>query len=418
METVSEKRISWGKVLTIIFIQLVMAIGIFAGGFAAGWVAKGSPLPHIIGVYTPAPSAQTATPGNLQDLFQPFWEAWDLLHQEYVDKASLDDVTLMRGAIRGMYEAVGDKHTSYMDPQEYQDATESLSGEYEGIGAWVDTGGDYLTIISPIPGSPAEKAGLRNGDQIIAVDGQDMTGVDPEVVRRKVLGPAGTTVELTILRPGADETFTVKITRARIVVNSVEGKMLENDLAYVRLITFGDKTGSELHKTLKELLQQNPKGLILDLRNNGGGYLSTAIDVASEFIHQGVVLYEEHGDGSRDTYMANGKGLATEIPLVVLVNEGTASASEIVAGAIRDHQRGKLVGVTTYGKGSVQNWIPLSNDQGAVRITTARWLTPNGYSIHGKGLEPDVVVEITQEDQENQRDPQLDKAIELLLGGS
>ncbi len=417
METLSEKRISWGKVLALIFVQLVMAIGIFAGGFATGWIAKSSPLPHIIGVYTPAPAAQTATPDNLQELFRPFWQAWDLLHQEYVDKANLDDVALMRGAIRGMYEAVGDKHTGYMDPQEYQDATESLSGEYEGIGAWVDTGGDYLTIISPIPGSPAEKAGLRNGDQIIAVDGQDMTGVDPEVVRRKVLGPAGTTVELTILRPSTKETFTVKITRARITVNSVEGKMLENDLAYVRLITFGDKTSSELHKTLQELLKQNPKGLILDLRNNGGGYLSTAVDVASEFIQQGVILYEEHSDGSRDTYMATGEGLATEIPLVVLVNEGTASASEIVAGAIRDHQRGKLVGVTTYGKGSVQNWIPLSNDQGAVRITIARWLTPNGYSIHEKGLEPDVVVEMTQEDYENQRDPQLDKAIELLLGG-
>jgi carboxyl-terminal processing protease len=198
----------------------------------------------------------------------------------------------------------------------------------------------------------------------------------------------------------------------------VEGKMLDKGLAYVRLITFGDKTSAELHSTLEALLKQNPKGLILDLRNNGGGYLSTAVDVASEFIPQGVVLYEEHSDGSRDTYTVNGKGLATEIPLVVLVNEGTASASEIVAGAIRDHQRGKLVGVTTYGKGSVQNWIPLSNDQGAVRITIARWLTPNGYSIHEKGLAPDVVVKMTEDDYKNQRDPQLDKAIDLLLNGN
>ncbi len=418
MQATPERRIVWTRVLAIVVIELVMAIGIFAGGFAAGWVAKNSPLPHVMGLYTPAPAAQTATPNTLQELFRPFWEAWDLLHQEYVDKAKLDDVELMRGAIRGMYEAVGDKHTSYMDPQEYKDATESLSGEYEGIGAWVDTSGEFLTIISPIPGSPAEKAGLRNGDQIIAVDGQDMTGISPEVVRRKVLGPAGTTVELTIRRLGVEKPFTVKITRARITVNSVEGKMLDNGLAYVRLITFGDKTSAELRKTLGELLKQNPEGLILDLRNNGGGYLSSAVDVASEFIPQGVVLYEEHSDGSRDTYTVKGKGLATEIRLVVLVNEGTASASEIVAGAIRDHQRGKLVGVTTYGKGSVQNWIPLSNDQGAVRITIARWLTPNGYSIHEKGLEPDVVVEMTEDDYNNQRDPQLDKAIELLLSGN
>lgn len=421
METLSshesQKRISWGKVLAVILIELVMAIGMFAGGFATGWVVKSTPLPHMLGIYTPAPQAQTATPNTLQDLFRPFWEAWDLLHQEYVDKSNLNDLELMRGAIRGMYEAVGDKHTGYMDPQEYKDATESLSGEYEGIGAWVDTGGDYLTIISPIPGSPAEKAGLRNGDQIIAVDGEDMTGINPEVVRRKVLGPAGTTVELTIRRPGVEEPFTVKITRARIMIRSVEGKMLDNGLAYVQILTFGDKTTSELRDTLKTLLGQNPKGLILDLRNNGGGYLQTAVEVASEFVPEGVVLYEEYGDGTRNTYNVTGEGLATKIPLVVLVNEGTASASEIVAGAIRDHGRGKLVGVTTYGKGSVQNWIPLSDDQGAVRITIARWLTPNGYSIHNKGLEPDVVVKMTEEDYQNKRDPQLDKAIEILLAG-
>lgn len=413
----SRTRLPWGKILAIVFIELVMAVGIFAGGFATGWITKTSPLPHYLGMYTPSPEAQTATPNELGDLFNPFWEAWDLLHQEYVDKNKLDDTALMRGAIRGMYEAVGDKHTSYMDPQEYKDATESLSGEYEGIGAWVDTGGEYLTIISPIPGSPAEKAGLRNGDQIIAIDGEDMTGISPEVARRKVLGPAGTTVELTIRRPGVEEPFTVKITRARITIQSVEGKMLDNGLAYVQLLTFGDKTTTELRNTLKTLLAQNPKGLILDLRNNGGGYLQTAVEVASEFIPDGVVLYEEYGDGTRNTYTVSGKGLATQIPLVVLVNEGTASASEIVAGAIRDHGRGKLVGVTTYGKGSVQNWIPLSGDQGAVRITIARWLTPNGYSIHEKGLEPDIVVEMTEEDYSNKRDPQLDRAIELLLNG-
>nr|BAL56940.1 carboxyl-terminal protease [uncultured Chloroflexota bacterium] len=412
-----KKRIPWGKVLAVIFIELILAVGVFAGGFAAGWVAKDSPLAHLLGLYSPPPEAQAVTPQAIQSLFSPFWEAWDLLHQEYVDKGSLNDVELMRGAIRGMYEAVGDKHTGYMDPQEYKDATESLAGEYEGIGAWVDTGGEYLTIISPIPGSPAEKAGLRNGDQVIAIDGEDMSGVSPEVARRKVLGPAGSTVELTIRRPGVEEPFTVKITRARITIHSVEGKMLDNGLAYLQLITFGEKTASELRDALKSLLDQNPKGLILDLRNNGGGYLQTAVDVVSEFVPDGAVLYEEYGDGTRNTYKVSGKGIATKIPIVVLVNEGTASASEIVAGAIRDHGRGKLVGVTTYGKGSVQNWIPLSNEQGAVRITIARWLTPNGYSIDKKGLEPDFVVKMSEEDIQNNRDPQLDKAVEILLGG-
>jgi carboxyl-terminal processing protease len=314
-----------------------------------------------------------------------------------------------------MMEALGDEHSSYMDPKTFEDANAGLSGEYEGIGAWVDTTADYLTVISPIPGSPAEAVGLEPGDKIIAINDEDMTGIDAELVRQRVLGPAGTTVVLTVAREGEPEALKFTITRDKIVVKSATGKMLENGIGYVQITTFGDKTTPELRATLKELMAQDPKGLVIDLRNNGGGYLHTSVEVASEFIGEGVILYEQYGDGQRNTYQALQNGQATDVPLVVLINEGTASASEIVAGAIQDTGRGKLVGVPSYGKGSVQNWVPLSNNQGAVRVTIAKWLTPDERTIHGEGLQPDVVVEITSEDRQADHDPQLDKAVEVLL---
>jgi len=194
--------------------------------------------------------------------------------------------------------------------------------------------------------------------------------------------------------------------------------MRDDGIAYIQLSTFGEHTSEELRTTLKELMAKHPKGLILDLRNNGGGYLATAIDVASEFLPKGkVVLYEEYKDGTRRAHKSKGGGLATHIPMVILVNEGTASASEIVSGAMQDYGRALLVGVTTYGKGSVQNWIPLDNNAGAVRITIALWLTPKGRQISGKGLKPDVEVKLTKEDIKAKRDPQLDKAVELILEG-
>lgn len=409
------------KLLRIFLIGLVafiLVVGAFSGGFLT---AQAFPLFSQAGlpknlqpvVATPVQAAEV-TPGELQPLFRPFWETWELVHTLYVDQP-VDDVELVQGAIRGMLASLGDEHTSYMNPQEFEDANAGLLGEYEGIGAWVDTTGDYLTIISPIPGSPAEKAGLKPGDKVIAIDGEDMTGIIGELVRLKVLGPAGSTVRLTIQREGEDAPLEFTVTRERIVVKSVTGKMLENDIAYVEINTFGDNTTQELRLVLDELMPQKPKGMIIDLRYNVGGYLQTSVEVASEFIPKGVILYEQYGDGTRQVYEAIPNGRATEIPLVVLINEGTASASEIVAAAIREYGRGKLVGVNSFGKGSVQNWVPLSSKQGAVRITIARWLTPQENTIHGEGLIPDYVVEMTDEDVEAERDLQLDKAIEVLL---
>ncbi len=421
-----------GKVLKTILLTLLV-LGLISGAFLGG-VITGNVLPVKLlqsspTTETPAavlPTQQAAaeataestatvqggTPAELEQTFAPFWETWTLLHENFVDQP-LDDVALMRGAISGMLEATGDKHTTYMNPTEFEQANASMEGEYEGIGAWVDTTGEYVQVISPMKGSPAEAAGLRANDIVIAVNGEDQTGIPGDLVLKKILGPAGEAVTLTIRR--GEETLDFTIVRAKITVPVVDYRMLDNNIAYVALYSFNEQATDQLRAALKELMAQKPVGLIFDLRDNGGGYLSTAIEVVSEFIPKGVVMYEEYGDGTRDAYSAQRGGRATEIPLVVLVNEVTASASEITAGAIQDLGRGKLVGVKTYGKGSVQNWIPLTTEKGGVRITIARWLTPNGTQISDVGLTPDLIVEMTDEDYTEGRDPQLDAAVQLLL---
>jgi carboxyl-terminal processing protease len=411
------------KTLKYIFLSLVvfvLALGAFAGGFVAGHLMPfnipGLPGPVTSAPPTTSPEQQSATPADMQALFSPFWEAWNLVHKNYVDQP-VDDTALMRGAITGMMQALGDQHSSYMDPTQFKEANSSLAGEYEGIGAYVDTTTKYLTVTTPMPGSPAERAGLKPGDQVVKIDGEDMTGVDAELARRKVIGAANTTVHLTIFREGEKDLLEFEIKREKITLKSATGKMLDNDIAYIQITTFGEKTTPELLATLNELMAKNPKGIVLDLRNNGGGYLQTAVEVTSQFVSDGVVLYEQYGDKTRTTYDVQSGGLATDtkIPMVVLINAGSASASEIVAGALQDLGRAKLVGTVSYGKGSVQNWIPLAGENGAVRITIAKWLTPKERIIHKIGLTPDVFVDFTEADFTAKRDPQLDAAVQTLL---
>ncbi|MBR6088530.1 MAG: S41 family peptidase [Anaerolineaceae bacterium] len=352
---------------------------------------------------------------DVDDLFGPFWESWDLLHMYYVDQP-LDDNKLMEGAIRGMISVLGDPHTRYADPSEYQAEVESSAGNYQGIGAYVDVTGEYVKVNSLISGSPAEEAGLMPGDLVIGLNGKDVTGIDPNVVLQDIRGPEGTSVILTIQREGKDP-FDVEITRRRIETASVEGKMLENDIAYISMDQFGDKTTQELRAALDELMKNNPKGLIFDLRDNGGGWLTTAVETASEFLPLNtVVLIEKDGDGMETVYKTQrGGGRALDVPMVVLINGGSASASEIVVGALRCSDRATVIGTTSYGKGSVQIQPELSNG-GAVSVTIARWYMPDGTLIHGVGIEPDITVDYTVEDHEKGVDPQLDAAIEFLTG--
>jgi carboxyl-terminal processing protease len=418
----------------IAIVAIALLGGTFLSGFAVGALMPGNSIRQSLGLEdapvaqaTPLPTPlpgeptqeteaptqvfQATTDEELEELFKPFWESWDLLHENYVDQP-LDDLALMRGAISGMLAATGDKHTSYMNPEQFAQANAEMGGEeYTGIGAWVNTTGEYIEVVSPMKNSPAEKAGLKAKDIVIAINGEDMTGVPGDLALQKILGPAGEAVTLTVRR--GEEILDFTIMREKITVPAVEYEMLEGDIAYIALYTFNELATDQVRAALKELLAQNPTGLIFDLRNNGGGLLVTAIEITSQFVSKGIVMYEEYGDGSRDSYNAQPGGLATEIPLVILINEGTASASEITAGAIQDYGRGTLIGTTSYGKGSVQNWIPLRTEAGGVRITIARWLTPNGNQINEVGLTPDIEVPYTQEDVDAGRDPQLDAAIEF-----
>ncbi len=393
------------KTLLIVFLALAGLVGAFYGGM---WVGSGFQSNEEKSNYL------TSTDPDLGTLFSPFFQVWDIIHQQYIDQP-LDDTKLMQSAIGGLMEGLGDEHSSYMDPQTYQQVNADLEGSYTGIGAWVDTSGDYVVIVAPMPDSPAEAAGIKSGDKVIAIDGKDMTGIEPSIALQSILGPADTTVTLTIQREGSDEPLEFTITRAEIEIPVIEYKMLDNNIAYIYLSQFSVNAGDKVRAALNELLAQNPVGVILDLRNNTGGYLDAAFDVTSAFIQSGPIMIEEIGDGSQKTYSAYENAIAPDIPLVVLVNGGSASASEITAGAIQDRGRGTLVGTTTYGKGSVQNWIKLEGDNGAIRVTVARWLTPNGNQINKVGLTPDAVVDYTQEDADAGIDPQLNKAEEIIL---
>jgi carboxyl-terminal processing protease len=397
------------KYLKTIIIFFVILTGLTAAFYGGMWVGSG------LGVNEEQPNYLTSSDPELGTLFTPFFQVWDIIHEQYIDQP-VDDVKLMQSAIGGLMSGLGDEHSSYMDPSTYQQINAPMQGGYTGIGAWVDTSGEALVIIAPMPNSPAEAAGIRSGDTVVAIDGEDVTGIDPSIVLQSILGPADTVVTLTVVREGLDEPLEISITRAVIEIPVIEYTMLENNIAYIYLSQFSINSGEEVRNALTELLAQNPVGVILDLRDNTGGYLDAAFDVISAFIEEGPIMIEESGDGVTQTYSAYGNAIAPDIPLVVLVNGGSASASEITAGAIQDSGRGTLVGTTTYGKGSVQNWIELEGDNGAIRVTIARWLTPNGTQINKVGLTPDVIVDYTQEQYDAGIDPQLDKAVEILLG--
>ena len=405
------------RTLTTVMVTALMAVAVFAGGFVAGHYTAlpDSPVFTLAGLRDLA-GASEAEPDDREVLFAPFWETWDLVHQQYVDQP-VDDVTLMRGALGGMLEALDDDPTRYMAPEEYDIISSDQSGELQGIGAYVEgVEGDGLRIISPFPGSPAEAAGLLPGDLIIAVDEADVTGLTEYEIIDLVRGPAGSSVRLTVVREDNEAPLEFTVTRAKIVIPSIEWELLEGQVGYLKINDFGSRTVRELQSALRELKDGGAASLIIDLRGNPGGYRNTAVDVASQFLPRGtLVMREQYADGHEVSYKAKGGGLATDLPLVVLINAGSASASEIVAGAINDHDRGTLLGEVSFGKGTVQTWHTLRGDNGAVSVTIARWLTPSGGWIQGEGITPDVAVPLTEDDHSAGLDPQLDAAVELLL---
>ena len=344
--------------------------------------------------------------------FNLFWDAWNIIEKNYV-KQPVNETKLFYGALAGSVAALGDPHSVFFDPEMNKQFNDELKGSFEGIGAEIAIKNNYVTVISPLADSPAEKAGLKAGDRILAIDGVDTAGMSLDFAVSKIRGPKGTEVVLTIGRDAKDNKE-YKIIRAKIHIQSVRWKMLDNNIAYLELSYFNADTEAAFNKAVLEIIAKNPKGIIFDMRNNPGGFLDTAVAVASEWVEKDkVVVYEKSSDGSLQETKSVGGARLKGFPMVVLINGGSASGSEIVAGALKDYDIAPLIGEKTFGKGSVQSVFPLS-DGSSIKLTIAQWLTPKENMIDGQGIEPDVEVKLTPEDFNNNKDPQLDKAIEVL----
>lgn len=349
-----------------------------------------------------------------QDIdFNLFWELWDSLKTRYVDQDEITDKRLFYGALKGMTEAVGDPYTVFLDPQKTRSFNESMSGTFEGIGAEVGIKDGVLTIIAPLAGMPAEKAGLKAGDMVLAVNEEPTKDMTLDEAVNKIRGEEGTDVTLTILSQDSEETKDLTITRGVIKVDSVKTEILNGNIYKIEISNFNDDTEMLFNKAVEEIISKDIKGIILDLRNNPGGYLDTSVEVSSEWVEEGAVVIERFSDGSDKKYEARGMARLKDYPTVVLVNMGSASASEIVSGALQDYGEGIILGEKTFGKGSVQSLEPFS-DGSSVKITVAKWLTPNGNSISEEGISPDIEVEYTLEDYKEDKTPQMDEAIKTL----
>lgn len=382
---------------------VLYSLVLLAAGFWMG--QRGWPLAEL-GLAT-----ASLTPED-EAALAPFFETWNLVNEQYYDQP-VDRDAAVQGAIDGLLATLGDPHTRYLPPDAEAAARDAMEGEMEGIGVVVEEVDGRITIVSPFEGSPAEKAGLQAGDVLLEADGVELTGRGLDAAASLIRGPAGTDVLLLVEREG--QTFEVSVTRDVFEVPSVSGEMLEEGVAYVRLSSFANRTAEELEALLDELLAQEPRGLILDLRGNPGGGLESAVDVADVFLDEGVVLVERFGTGREKVYRSGEGGTAEAIPMVVLIDEGSASASEVLAGALRDRERAELIGATSYGKGTVQTWHALSNG-GGVRITVARWLTPDGVWVNEEGLEPEEIVALPAEGEPFE-DTQLEAAIDAITGG-
>jgi len=323
-------------------------------------------------------------------------EAWDIIFEDYVDRDRLDASTLSQAAIKGMVEALDDPYTSYLTPQTYQMRSSSLEGEFEGIGAYVGIQDEQLMIIAPIPDSPAAKAGIKAGDIILEVDGSSTSEMSLEEAVLHIRGPKGTSVRLLVLHQGETEPEEIEIVRAKIEVPSVRFEMRE-DIAYINISHFTERTNEELSPVLESIAQEGATGIILDLRSNPGGLLGVVVDVASRFLKEGVVVYVVDNRGKQTSLSVEPDGITTELPLIVLSDNYSASGSEVLVGALQDHGRATIAGTRTYGKGSV-NALHQLQDGSGLYITTARWLTPNGRLIEGEGMSPDYELELEGED--------------------
>ncbi|KUK49527.1 MAG: Carboxyl-terminal protease, partial [Parcubacteria bacterium 33_209] len=337
----------------------------------------------------------------------------DQIYLNYIDPSQIDLEKMTYGATAGMVNALGDPYTEFFDPEGAESLQESISGKFEGIGLQIGIREKQLTAIAPIKGTPADRSGIRPGDKIIFVDEKPTSNLSINEAVDIIRGPKGTKVVLTILRDGKN--FDVEIIRDVINVPTVELEMLENDIALLGLYHFSNSTNQEFRKAVFEIINSNAKGIILDLRSNPGGLVNQAIDVSGWLLNRNdLVMIEKGKDGIEKEFRANGSGDLISYPTIVLINEGTASASEILAGALKDNRDMVIIGEKSFGKGTVQKLINIYNNS-MLKVTIAEWLTPNRNIINNNGITPDIEVELTLEDYEQQKDPQLEKAIEEII---
>jgi len=404
---------------TRIYLVVILIIASFTAGLFIGERHQFGQTSSITGFYGSNDYGKIKNKNSLpkyltQDVdFDLFWQVWQTIQDNYIDKPA-GETQLLYGSLMGMVASLGDPYSAFFEPQDAQEFQDELEGHFEGIVAEIGIKNNWLTVISPLPESPAEKAGLKPNDKILAINGIETIGIDLNEAVRKIRGEQGTPVALLISRLGVQEPFTISITRDVIEIVSVAWEIKNDNIAYIKVTNFHEDTSDRFKKCANEIILQKPKGIIVDLRSNPGGFLTQALDLTSYWVEDGqVVVVEKFSEKEQKVYKAGNNSIFKDVPTVILINQGSASGSEIMAGALHDYDIATLVGQTSFGKGSVQSFEQFQ-DGSALKLTIARWYTPNGQQIDEQGIAPDVEVELTEEDYNNGRDPQLDKAIELL----
>ena len=351
--------------------------------------------------------------------FKLFWDLWDILKNQYVDPEEINEKKMFYGAMEGLANSLDDPYTVFMEPKVAKEFKESLDSDekFEGIGAELGMKHEILTVVAPLDGMPAQIAGLKSGDKILAINGESTMGITIYEAVKKIRGPKDTDVTLTIARNGLNKAKDITITRNTIFVKSLRTNLRDDNIFVIKLTNFNGNTKTLMDAATKEILEINPKGVILDLRNNPGGYLDIAVEIASEWVEDGVIVSEEFNNDRKDDRSALGRAKLANYETVILLNQGSASASEIVAGALQDYNEATILGKQSFGKGSVQALDSLQ-DGSSVKVTVAKWLTPNGVNINKEGISPDEEVDIALEDDKSGEDRQMEGAAYFILNGT
>ncbi len=390
-------------------LAVLAALLLVFAGFYAGWSA-GRRMPATIAVQGVSGVESTTTDAD----FGIFWEAWRTIDEKHLSAADVSADARVNGAVSGLVRSLGDPYSQFFTPAAAKSFEEDVDGNFSGIGAEIGIRRDQLVIVAPLKGTPAERAGLKPNDQIFMIDATSTDNMAVDQAVSFIRGVLGTTVKLSIFRDGWERPKDFSIVRENIQAPTLDFKMLPDRIAYVQLYSFNANAETLFWNAMRKAADAGTEGLVLDLRGNPGGYLEVAVNLAGWFLPRGTVVVKEVGrEGVLDTLRASGNEALAKIPVAVLIDEGSASAAEILAGTLRDNRQVKLIGQTSFGKGTVQEFMDLSGGS-VIKLTIAHWVLPSGTILEDSGLKPDHEIEISEEDLKNERDPQLDKAIQVV----